>query len=103
MFHQQICANMAVNADAFVGDYFYQEPRREAVDIAQLAERTAWILRSLEANRPEHARPKYILILRDGLSTGQFQMVGYLHFLCSNLLKFKYELKRFIKIATKIM
>ena len=66
---------MAKNANTFVGDYFYQESRREAVDIGQLADRICWMLANLELNRPEHARPKYIMILRDGVSEGQYKMV----------------------------
>lgn len=66
---------MAKNPHNFVGDYFYQESRRESVDIGQLAERVTWILTTLEHNRPEHARPKYIMVLRDGVSEGQYKMV----------------------------
>lgn len=70
-----ICANMAKNPFAFVGDYFFQESRKESVDVIQLSERTSWILQTLAMNRPEAARPKYIFVLRDGLSEGQFLMV----------------------------
>lgn len=70
----QICANMASHPHNIVGDYFYQESRREAVDVNQLADRMQWILAMVERNRPEHARPKYIIVLRDGLSEGQFAM-----------------------------
>lgn len=66
---------MAKNPYTFVGDYFYQDSRKEAVDVIQLAERTTWILQSLGTNRPEAACPKYIFIFRDGLSEGQFLMV----------------------------
>lgn len=59
----------------FTGDYFYQECRKESVDSVQLMERTAWILKTLERNRPVAARPNYIFVLRDGLSEGQFAMV----------------------------
>ncbi|KAF7631020.1 hypothetical protein Mgra_00008727 [Meloidogyne graminicola] len=69
-----ICANMAKNPHNFVGDYFYQESRRESVDIVQLSERVTWILTLLEKNRPEHAKPKYIMVLRDGISEGQYKM-----------------------------
>jgi hypothetical protein len=67
---------MAKHAYSFVGDYFYQESRREAVDTMQLAERTQWILEQLGRNRPTSAKPKYIIVLRDGLSEGQLKMVG---------------------------
>jgi hypothetical protein len=66
---------MARDPHTFVGDYFYQETRREAIDMRQLSERTVWIHDMLEENRPEAAKPKYIVILRDGLSEGQFSMV----------------------------
>lgn len=66
---------MARNPHAFVGDYFYQESRKESVDINQLSARTVWILDTLAQNRPESAFPKYIFVLRDGLSEGQFAMV----------------------------
>uniref|UniRef100_A0A1I8BIT6 Piwi domain-containing protein n=1 Tax=Meloidogyne hapla TaxID=6305 RepID=A0A1I8BIT6_MELHA len=86
-----ICANMTDNPHAFVGDYFYQESRREALDMRQLADRVSWILRNLgndeneksinffvdwvvEQRRPEHRRPPFIFIIRDGLSEGQFAM-----------------------------
>uniref|UniRef100_A0A915N9C8 Piwi domain-containing protein n=1 Tax=Meloidogyne javanica TaxID=6303 RepID=A0A915N9C8_MELJA len=69
-----ICANMADNPHAFVGDYFYQESRREALDMRQLADRVSWILRNLEQRRSEHRRPPFIFIIRDGLSEGQFAM-----------------------------
>lgn len=69
-----ICANMARNPHAFVGDYFYQESRKESVDINQLSARILWILDTLSENRPEVAFPKYLFVLRDGLSEGQFAM-----------------------------
>src|SRR4051794_31499889 len=72
----KICANMASDPHIFVGDYFYQETRREAIDVEQLRDRTVWIHDMLEENRPEAVRPKYIFVLRDGLSEGQFAMVG---------------------------
>jgi len=67
---------MAKDPHTFVGDYFYQESRREAVDIVQLTQRTIWILETLAHSRPEAARPRYIFVLRDGLSEGQFAMVS---------------------------
>uniref|UniRef100_A0A915DY74 Piwi domain-containing protein n=1 Tax=Ditylenchus dipsaci TaxID=166011 RepID=A0A915DY74_9BILA len=69
-----ICANMAKHPYSFVGDYFYQESRKEAVDTCQLAERTKWILEQLEKNRPGKGKPKQIFVLRDGLSEGQLKM-----------------------------
>lgn len=69
-----ICANMAKHPYSFVGDYFYQESRKEAVDIVQLSERVKWILFTLRKNRGSSAPPKHLFILRDGLSEGQFAM-----------------------------
>jgi len=66
---------MAKDPQVFVGDYFFQETRREAIDGGHLRERTVWIHDMLEENRPEASRPKYIFVLRDGLSEGQFSMV----------------------------
>jgi len=69
-----ITANVANNPHSFVGDYFYQESRRESVDSIQLAARITWILQMLKQNRPQAADPKHIFVLRDGLSEGQFAM-----------------------------
>uniref|UniRef100_A0A915D7X8 Piwi domain-containing protein n=1 Tax=Ditylenchus dipsaci TaxID=166011 RepID=A0A915D7X8_9BILA len=68
-----ICANMAPNKHNFVGDYFYQASCKESVDSDQLTERIIWILMTLKKNRPTN-RPKTVVILRDGLSEGQFKM-----------------------------
>ncbi|KAL3110735.1 hypothetical protein niasHT_011240 [Heterodera trifolii] len=69
-----ICANMATDPHSFVGDYFFQEARREAIDGLQLTERMKWILHNLDKHRPSRNRPKYIFVFRDGLSEGQFAM-----------------------------
>ncbi|KAL3122858.1 hypothetical protein niasHT_008770 [Heterodera trifolii] len=69
-----ICANMAPDFNAFVGDYFFQESRREAIDQMQLVDRMKWILQNVEKHRPGKSRPEYIFIFRDGLSEGQFAM-----------------------------
>ncbi|KAI1703881.1 piwi domain-containing protein [Ditylenchus destructor] len=71
-----ICANMAKHPYAFVGDYFYQESRKEAVDTLQLSERVKWILTTLRKNRGSVMQkpPKHMFVLRDGLSEGQFAM-----------------------------
>uniref|UniRef100_A0A914IDR2 Piwi domain-containing protein n=1 Tax=Globodera rostochiensis TaxID=31243 RepID=A0A914IDR2_GLORO len=47
-----ICANMATDHNSFVGDYFFQESRREAIDQVQLADRMKWILHNLDKHRP---------------------------------------------------
>ena len=66
---------MAMDPHNFVGDYFYQQSRKESVNMAELADRMQWILGNLAKNRPKHRFPANILILRDGLSEGQFCMV----------------------------
>lgn len=66
---------MATDPHMFVGDFFYQEARKESLDSLELSARMTWILQLLEKNRPKHARPQYIFIVRDGLSEGQFGMV----------------------------
>lgn len=78
----KICANMTSNPHEFVGDYFYQQSRKESVDTKQLQDRVAWILKNLKFNRPTSS-PKYVFILRDGLSEGQFSMV-YIVINCYN-------------------
>lgn len=72
----QITANMGKHPHNFVGDYFYQEARKDFLDIYQLATRIKWVLDTLEANRPEAAAPPYIFVLRNGLSEGQFTVVN---------------------------
>jgi hypothetical protein len=67
---------MATNPDAFVGDYFYQESRKEQVNSMDLTDRVTWILELLKENRgSKNSTPKNIFILRDGLSEGQALMV----------------------------
>jgi len=70
-----IVANMASNPNAFVGDYFFQESRKEKVDSVQLLDRVSWIYEILSLNRGiENARPPFVFVLRDGLSEGQHMM-----------------------------
>jgi hypothetical protein len=71
-----VTANVASDPHMFVGDFFYQETRKESVDVIELSERMTWFLRLLEKNRPQHAMPPYIFVVRDGLSEGQFAMVS---------------------------
>lgn len=70
-----ITANVAANPHMFVGDFFYQESRREAVNVLELRERMTWLLQLLKKNRPTQSKPDYIFVVRDGLSEGQFAMV----------------------------
>ncbi|KAI1728077.1 piwi domain-containing protein [Ditylenchus destructor] len=69
-----ICANMATHPHSFVGDYFYQKSRKEAIDTSVLRQRIVWIMETLKKNRSNNARPKYVFVLRDGLSEGQYEM-----------------------------
>lgn len=76
-----ITANAARHPHTFVGDYFYQGSRQEAVDGDQLRERMKWFLEMRKKNRPEQPDPSIILVCRDGISEGQFNMVR-LRFSC---------------------
>ncbi|KAH7728981.1 WAGO-3 protein [Aphelenchoides avenae] len=71
-----ITANVARHPHNFVGDYFYQESRKEAVDCNQLQKRMKHFLQMLKENRPEHAEPETIVVVRDGISEGQFRMAA---------------------------
>ncbi|KAI1710487.1 piwi domain-containing protein [Ditylenchus destructor] len=72
-----ICANMAKHPHIFCGDYFFQENRKESVDSDQLADRVKWVLETAKAQRVAQGKylPKYLFILRDGVSHGQYKMV----------------------------
>jgi len=67
---------MGTHPHNFVGDYFYQDARRDYIDLEQLAERMKWVLTMTKRNRPQMGLPQVILILRNGLSEGQFARVG---------------------------
>jgi hypothetical protein len=69
-----ITANSAKHPHVFVGDFFFQESRKEAVDTMQLEQRMCWILTMLKQSRPNHDKPPVIVVVRDGISEGQFQM-----------------------------
>ena len=59
----------------FAGDYFYQQARKEALDEAQLKDSMKWLLELRAKNRPHQDDPSTIIVLRDGVSESQFQMV----------------------------
>uniref|UniRef100_A0A915EF94 Piwi domain-containing protein n=1 Tax=Ditylenchus dipsaci TaxID=166011 RepID=A0A915EF94_9BILA len=65
-----ICANYAKEPHNFVGDFFYQPARKEAVDPETLQSRMRWILSKLKENRPGAGPPPVIFVVRDGLSEG---------------------------------
>ncbi|KAK0407260.1 hypothetical protein QR680_019107 [Steinernema hermaphroditum] len=69
-----ITANCSVNPHEFIGDYHYQTARKESIDVSILDARIGWIMRMLENNRPQQCRPKHIVIMRDGISEGQYSM-----------------------------
>uniref|UniRef100_A0A1I8A3L1 Piwi domain-containing protein n=1 Tax=Steinernema glaseri TaxID=37863 RepID=A0A1I8A3L1_9BILA len=69
-----ITANCNINPHEFIGDYHYQTARKESIDVRILEDRMVWIMQMLETNRPQHSRPKHIVILRDGISEGQYSM-----------------------------
>uniref|UniRef100_A0A915PLY5 Piwi domain-containing protein n=1 Tax=Setaria digitata TaxID=48799 RepID=A0A915PLY5_9BILA len=69
-----ISFNGAVCPETFIGDYSYQEPRKEQVTGSILEERIYWILSLFSANR-NGTLPETVIITRDGVSEGQFKMV----------------------------
>ncbi|VDN59873.1 unnamed protein product [Dracunculus medinensis] len=68
-----ISFNGATYAETFIGDYAFQEPRKEQVTGSILEERIYWILNMFILNRG--VVPNLIIITRDGVSEGQFKMV----------------------------
>jgi len=69
-----ICSNYAPDPNIFVGDYFYQPSRREAVDQESLCDHMANTLKRLVKNRPGKPLPEIVFVVRDGVSEGQFPM-----------------------------
>jgi len=67
-----ITANMATHPQNFIGDYFFQKATRDFLDTDELAKRMQWVLKTMAENRPNASLPKYIIVLRNGLSEGQF-------------------------------
>ena len=76
MFFLQICANFNDDPHIFSGDYFYQTARREKVDPEVLRDYVMWILAKW-LEKHNGAMPKHVIILRDGLSEGQFPMANH--------------------------
>ncbi|TKR92330.1 hypothetical protein L596_007006 [Steinernema carpocapsae] len=72
-----IVANCVAHPHAFVGDYHYQASRKESVDGRILVDRVKWIFELLAERRPNASRPKHIIILRDGVSEGQYKMAEH--------------------------
>ncbi|GMT24733.1 hypothetical protein PFISCL1PPCAC_16030, partial [Pristionchus fissidentatus] len=63
--------NGGPNPDGFIGDYHYQETRRERVNDNVLNARIKWMLALFEKKRGE--LPPLIIVVRDGISDGQYQ------------------------------
>ncbi|KAH7715610.1 WAGO-3 protein [Aphelenchoides avenae] len=68
-------ANVGRHPHQVVGDYFYQQARKEAVDEHQLKDIMEWALEQRAKNRPHQGDPSTIIVLRDGVSESQFQMI----------------------------
>ncbi|VDK76322.1 unnamed protein product [Litomosoides sigmodontis] len=69
-----ISFNGAPCPETFIGDYSFQEPRKEQVTSSILEERIYWILSLFCGNR-NGILPETVIITRDGVSEGQFKMV----------------------------
>lgn len=65
--------NAAPNPEKFIGDFHYQTPRCEQVAGEVLNARTKWMLRLFLKNRG--CLPERIIVVRDGVSEGQYLMV----------------------------
>ena len=69
----QMSFNGAEHPENFIGDFHYQEPRKEQVTSSILTDRVQWMLNLFTKHRK---LPENIIILRDGVSDGQFKMVS---------------------------
>ncbi|EJW77694.1 hypothetical protein WUBG_11397, partial [Wuchereria bancrofti] len=69
-----ISFNGASCPETFIGDYSFQEPRKEQVTSSILEERIYWILSLFYGSR-NGMLPETVIITRDGVSEGQFKMV----------------------------
>uniref|UniRef100_A0A158R3Z7 Piwi domain-containing protein n=1 Tax=Syphacia muris TaxID=451379 RepID=A0A158R3Z7_9BILA len=65
--------NGAKHPEVFIGDYAYQEPRKEQVGDDILDERARWMLKAFYVNRRK--LPRNVIITRDGVSESQFAVV----------------------------
>ena len=72
-FQLQLSFNGAKNPEAFIGDFHYQLPKKEQVSDAILNSRIKWMLEMFHKNRGQ--LPESIVIIRDGVSEGQYDMV----------------------------
>ncbi|KAH7684698.1 Piwi domain containing protein [Aphelenchoides avenae] len=69
------CGNYADEPHKFVGDYFFQPARRQQLDTETLKNKVAWVLQQYMKPRGENGKPPgLIVIMRDGLSEGQYPM-----------------------------
>jgi eukaryotic translation initiation factor 2C len=65
--------NYSTNPNLFVGNWLYQDAEHEIVDHKILEDQMHHVLKILAAKRPNHAKPKTILVLRDGISEIRFE------------------------------
>lgn len=73
----QISFNGAICPETFIGDYSFQEPRKEQVTSSILEQRLFWIMKLFRMNRGG-VLPETVIITRDGVSEGQFKMVTFI-------------------------
>ncbi|CAI4226154.1 unnamed protein product [Auanema sp. JU1783] len=71
--------NGAIHPEGFVGDFAYQEPRRESVNANLLNTYVKYMLAMFTEAKP---LPQYFIIVRDGVSEGQYAMVLREEFEC---------------------
>ncbi|CAJ0565477.1 unnamed protein product, partial [Mesorhabditis spiculigera] len=67
-------ANCTEHRDAFIGHFAYQQPRREAVSDQVLDRFLKWTLKCWRERRGRQL-PENIIVMRDGVSEGQYDMV----------------------------
>lgn len=65
--------NGTKTAEAIIGDFHYQLPRKEKVDGAVLKTRARFMLNHYLTSRRQY--PEHVVVLRDGVSEGQHGMV----------------------------
>jgi len=68
-----ITANCAAEPSAFVGDFFYQATRKESLSETELRTRIKAMLTQIQKER-KGKLPEIVVVLRDGVSEGQFRM-----------------------------
>jgi eukaryotic translation initiation factor 2C len=64
--------NYMANPNLFVGNWLYQDVGHEMVNLQTLEEQTLHVLTLLKTLRPADAKPKTIVVFRDGLSEPRY-------------------------------